>query len=184
MADNYVGFVDVGVLRSLARAYFRPQGNVIVDWFRGLETNELQGVKFLRLYWYDGAFAPTDSRYYGQRRMFDTIGMVPGIQLRLGHLVEHDGKIQQKGVDTLLALDLVRLAGRSVCTTAVLIVNDRDFAEAIRAAQDFGVRVLVATPNKHKVAYEVRQLVDGLIPISKEVLVKMLPKRRDPTTNS
>ena len=39
---------------------------------------------------------------------------------------------QQKGVDTLIALDLVRLAGRGVIDTAVLVSGDRDFAEAIR----------------------------------------------------
>jgi len=43
---------------------------------------------------------------------------------------------QQKGVDTLIALDMVRLAGRAVCSTAVLISGDRDLAEAVRAAQD------------------------------------------------
>ena len=53
---------------------------------------------------------------------------------------------QQKGVDTLIALDMVRLAGRSVCATMVLVAGDRDFAEVVRASQDFGTRVLVATP--------------------------------------
>ena len=192
MSDKYVGFVDVGVLRALAprdpsaprgaprRSWFRPQGRVIVDWFRGLETTELKGERFLRLYWYDGAFDPQDPRYAGQRRMFDAIAEVPGIQLRLGHLVERADQrniLQQKGVDTLLTLDLVRLAGRSVCATAILMINDRDFAEAIRAARDFGVRVLIATANKHKVARELKELADGLVTIPTEALGKMLPER-------
>ena len=183
MADNYIGFVDVGVLRSLRRKYFRPQGKEITEWFRGLSGNELTGEKFLRLYWYDGEHDPSDPRYASQRKFLNAIGATPGIQLRLGHLVarpeQPDRSLQQKGVDTLLALDLVRLAGRSVFTTAVLIINDRDFSEAIRAAQDFGVRVLIATPNKHRVASELTQLADGLIVIPPQVLEKMLPPPPD-----
>ena len=183
MADNYIGFVDVGVLRSLRRKYFRPQGRAITEWFRGLSENELTGERFLRLYWYDGEHDPSHPGYASQRKFLNAIGVTPGIQLRLGHLVarpeQPDRPLQQKGVDTLLALDLVRLAGRSVFTTAVLIINDRDFSEAIRAAQDFGVRVLIATPNRHRVASELTQLADGLIVIPPQVLEKMLPPPPD-----
>ncbi|MGH8906868.1 MAG: NYN domain-containing protein [Egibacteraceae bacterium] len=45
---------------------------------------------------------------------------------------------QQKGVDTLVTLDLVRLAQRNAYDTAILIAGDRDLAEAIRTAQDSG----------------------------------------------
>ena len=178
MADNYVGFVDVGVLRALRRSYFRPQGRVIIDWFRNLEKTDLSGERFLRIYWYDGAFRPEDRRYHSQRRMFDAIESIPGIQLRLGHLTENDDKkLQQKGVDTLLTLDLVRLAGRSAYTTAILVVNDGDFSEAIRSAQDFGVRVFIATPNKYKVAVQLKNIADGVITIPKDDLLEMMPEK-------
>ena len=52
---------------------------------------------------------------------------------------------RQKGVDTLIALDLVRLAGHSVFDTAVLVSGDRDLAEAVRATQDLGSQVVIAT---------------------------------------
>lgn len=176
MSDNYVGFVDAGVLRALRRKHFRPRGQVIANWFRGLADAECAGEKFLRSYWYDGIRSSSDRLYPGQRRFFDAIGRVPGIQLRLGHLVEHaDGNLRQKGVDTLLTLDLVRLAGRSVCSTAVLIVTDRDFVEAIRTAQDLGVRVLIATPDKYRLAGEIAQLADGVVDIPRDVLREMLP---------
>ena len=178
VADNYIGFVDVGVLRSLRRKYFRPQGKEITEWFRGLSENELTGERFLRLYWYDGEHDPSHPGYASQRKFLNAIGATPGIQLRLGHLAapseQPDRPLQQKGIDTLLVVDLVRLAGRSVFTTAVLIINDRDFSEAIRAAQDSGVRVLIATPNRHQVASELTQLADGLIVIPPQVIEKML----------
>ena len=84
---------------------------------------------------------------------------------------------RQKGVDTLIALDMVRLASHSVYTTAVLIAGDRDLAEAIRAAQDYGARVVVATSNRHGVAEGVKQLANGLVDITEDDLRAMRPVR-------
>ena len=83
---------------------------------------------------------PTDRAYPSQRKFFDALGKAHGVQVRLGHQVvvpDVPGQTRQKGVDTLLTLDLVRLAGRADCTTAILVITDRDFVEAIRAAQGF-----------------------------------------------
>lgn len=82
---------------------------------------------------------------------------------------------QQKGVDTLIALDMVRLASRSAYTTAILIAGDRDLAEAIRTAQDYGARVVIATPNQQSVARQVVQLADAVIDIAEDDLKRMLP---------
>ena len=83
----------------------------------------------------------------------------------------------QKGVDTLITLDMVRLAGRSVLTNAVLIAGDRDLAEVVRTTQDFGVRTVVATPDPSFVAQELAQLADELITIPIDVIEKMMPDR-------
>lgn len=80
----------------------------------------------------------------------------------------------QKGVDTLIALDMVRLAGRSAFSTAILIAGDRDLAEVVRTTQDFGVRTLVATPNRSSLATELSQLADEVIEIEGDNLKKML----------
>lgn len=87
---------------------------------------------------------------------------------------------QQKGVDTLIALDMVRLAARSFCETMVLVAGDRDFAEVVRTSQDFGTRVLVATPARHSVSWEVVQLADDVIEISEAEIGRMLTPRPGP----
>ncbi len=88
---------------------------------------------------------------------------------------------QQKGVDTLIALDMVRLAQRQAYNAAILIAGDRDLAEAIRTAQDFGVRVLIATPNRRAVAPEVIQLADDIVDIGVDALQLMLRPRPERT---
>ena len=60
----------------------------------------------------------------------------------------------------MITLDMVRLAGRSGYSTAVLVAGDRDLAEAVRAARDFGAQILVATPKScHIPETVVRQML-------------------------
>ena len=223
MADMLVGFVDAFYLRAQGASVIgKRSGDVhmnasaVVDWLRKLAADEGMNQSFLRAYWYEGAFEPSHQWYDGQRQYFHVIARTPGIQLRLGHIVERPSPLaepirqavrktarslevspdrlqsefdrnwtfpmdrQQKGVDTLIALDMVRLAGRSAYSTAVLVSGDQDFAEVIRTVQDFGVRALIATPNPATVARDLTQLADGLIVIDADAVRNMLPLRPSP----
>lgn len=84
---------------------------------------------------------------------------------------------QQKGVDTLITLDLVRLAQQGAYGTGILIAGDRDLAEAVRVAQAMGRRVVVAHPAGDGIATELRQLADQVQPISEDELKQMLQAR-------
>lgn len=159
----------------------------------------------LRVYWYDGAFEADDARDQKQRPYLDAISSCPGVQIRLGHIREtiptwqHAVKkavaacgvdladfekhftfrpeMEQKGVDTLMVLDLVRLAQRNVYDTAFLIAGDRDLAEAVRVAQDEGRRVILLHPSGGGVATELRHLADEVRPLSLQDLKQMLRVR-------
>jgi uncharacterized LabA/DUF88 family protein len=181
-----------------------------VAWFEAFAQGLPQPHAFLRTYWYDGAFDPADERFASQRRYFDAIASTPGIQLRLGHISKTTPKWQravrraieecgwdiaefeqrftfrpdfsQKGVDTRIALDLVRLGEREAYDMAILLAGDRDLAEAVRAAQDAGRRVVVAVPRGAGFATELRQLADQVLTLEEEDLRTMIlppPDRND-----
>ena len=216
-AATYAGFIDAGFLRAEgARALgesprnFRLDAEEVVNWHKRL-TRSGDG-RFLRAYWYDAKFDHDHDHSEGQRRFFTAIAQIPGIHLRLGHIVENrpwfeqgirdalrytaEGlgldpltvmnefdrhwvfrpERKQKGVDALVALDLVRLASRGVYDTAVLISGDRDLAEALRAAQDHGVQVMIATPDRYSVARELNELADDVIELDEDDLHRMLPR--------
>ena len=220
---DYVGFVDVGFLKAegarllgVKPALVRPDAPAVVEWFKGLDCGAVDGARFVRAYWYDGAFDPGHREYQGQRQFFNHIASTPGVQLRLGHIAERAPRLekpilgairaagasvgvdsdqllaefrkrwtfyperQQKGVDTLVALDLVRLASRGNLGTAVLLAGDRDLAEAVRAAQDFGQRVVVATPLRQSLARELEQLADEVLDLDEAVVRAMLKFRTVP----
>lgn len=202
--ERVVGFIDYGFLnkaacRPLKAKLLKPNAEGVVNWLRTIEQSDPNC--FLRAYWYDGAYDPRNARHNAQRKYFDAIAEVPGIQLRLGHLQETKPKWQyavrealrnagldqaqfekhfkfrpelgQKGVDTRIALDLVRLAQRHAYDVGVLVAGDRDLAEPIRLAQDEGRRIIVAAPESASVAAELRQLADEMIELTPVILKSM-----------
>ena len=167
----------------------------------------------LRAYWYDGQHPADDPRHAPQRKYLDAVASNPGIQLRLGHIVSRtpawhaqldkaltacnvdrarfdrlfplaqQKESQQKGVDALIVLDLVRLAQRRAYDIAVIFSGDRDIAEAVRAAQDEGRRVTLMMLDERSVAPELRSLADSVIAVSTETLQSLnrTQVRPDPT---
>jgi uncharacterized LabA/DUF88 family protein len=206
---DVAAFIDVGFLTAegartlnVPRRSVQPDARGCVEWVRSHVESTSPSSRFLRLYWYDGAFDPRDQRYASQRRYFDAIASTPGIQLRLGHLqeirprwqhalekaleacgVDKDefgkhfvmrSEIRQKGVDTRLTLDLVRLAQRRVYDEALLVAGDRDLAEPVRIAQDEGALITLLTPARAGIATELRQLVDAHVELQATDLRAML----------
>lgn len=214
---TYAGFVDAYHLiaegaKSIGKNRWdkdvRPNAPYLVKWLRKLSQTHLHGARFLRAYWYDGAFDQSDDRYEKQRDYHEAIAH--HVQLRLGRLVEYPSRLdepihnalratakilgtpedrlleefdkhwtfypdrQQKDVDTLITLDMVRLASLPAFEAAVVFAGDGDLAEVIRAVQDYGVRVLIVTLNRNSVARKVAQLADDVIELPKEEIVKML----------
>lgn len=116
MADSYAGFIDVGFLTAegarslrLPRAQVRPNAAKVVSWLQGLSEpsigldgrEPLGGQRFLRAYWYDGAFPPTHEQYASQRRFLDAIAFTPGVQLRLGHISERRSRLETPVLNAL-----------------------------------------------------------------------------------
>ena len=102
-------------------------------------VEEHSGLPVLRSYWYDGAPGAHGEPSSDHR----DIASLPGLKLRLGRVIQG----QQKGVDTLITLDLLTLARERAIATAYLFTGDEDLREAVVAAQSLGIQVvLVGTP--------------------------------------
>ena len=93
------------------------------------------GLPHLRTYWYDGAPGPHGEPTSDHRR----IAALPRLKLRLGRIIQG----QQKGVDTLITLDLLTLARERAIATAYLLTGDEDLREAVLAAQSLGIQVVL-----------------------------------------
>ena len=92
------------------------------------------GLESLRVYWYD---ASKDALFTDQHKK---IGLLPDVKVRLGR-ISFNG--EQKGVDLKLGLDLVGVARNRAASVAFLVSGDDDLAEAVEAAQDLGMKVVL-----------------------------------------
>jgi uncharacterized LabA/DUF88 family protein len=141
-------FVDGGYLRKVLRQFGEPRIDCrkLSDHFAGSDER-------LRTYYYDCApyQSPAATQDEQDRKArFDSfihaLENVPRLQVRLGRLARRpkpDGSVdfEQKKVDVLLTVDLVRLACEKQIQRAVLIAGDSDFVPAIQVAKDAGTIV-------------------------------------------
>ena len=142
MSRKSVIFVDAGFLLATGglrvtgnslRSAFSVQYKSLVDGIQGF-VSERDSRDLLRMYWYDAA---KDGLFSDEHKR---IGLLPGVKVRLGRM-SYNG--EQKGVDLKLGLDLVGVARNRSADVAYLLSGDDDLAEAVEAAQDLGMKVVL-----------------------------------------
>ncbi len=102
-----------------------------------------------------------------QQRFLDALRSKDYFQVRLGRLIKHEGKYHEKGVDVLLAVEMIQLA--PTYDTAILVSGDGDLVAPVGAVQRLGKHVENAsTPST--LARELRQECDKGITLDEAFL--------------
>jgi uncharacterized LabA/DUF88 family protein len=133
-------FIDNGYLSKVV-----PNG-MKVDFEQFCNTI-CGGKERLRTYFYDcmpyQSEPPAEderARYGNYCKFRDIIEGLPRFQMRFGKLRKNrDGTFEQKRVDILMAVELVRLSWSHQIGHAIIVSGDSDFVPAIEAAKDAGV---------------------------------------------
>ncbi len=79
-----------------------------------------------------------------QQEFLETLRKTPYLEVRLGSIKTAQGTQIEKGVDIMLATDLLYFAWNNFYDTAVLVSGDADFAYAFQAVKNMGKHVEVA----------------------------------------
>jgi uncharacterized LabA/DUF88 family protein len=97
----------------------------------------------IRSYYYDGIVESTDVEHLDQKNLFKHINNgYPNYEVRLGRLVrDGKGNLRQKGVDVLMAIDMIEKANTDQYDLAIVIAGDLDHLEAIQAVKTKGKQV-------------------------------------------
>jgi len=146
-----MAFVDGGYLREQC---MKKIGTDDINYEKlkyrfEVEFNANCGGKYsgdlVRVYYYDAIVDRSNSKYSEQNNFFNRIKGINGYQVRLGKIVptgkEGTGQLKQKGVDVLLAVDMITKAYSNQYEFAILIAGDSDFLEVVNAVKDSGKRV-------------------------------------------
>jgi uncharacterized LabA/DUF88 family protein len=82
--------------------------------------------------------------YREQQEFLDVLRKTPYLEIRLGTTKMAQGIPVEKGIDIMLATDLLYFAWNDFYDTAVLVSGDSDFAYALQAIKNMGKHVEVA----------------------------------------
>lgn len=110
-------------------------------------TNKLCGPRQLfRTYYYNVLQDPVQrpDGYREQQEFLGALRMTPYLEVRLGGTKLTQGVPVEKGVDIMLATDLLYFAWNNAYDIAVLVSGDADFAYALQAVKNMGKHVEVA----------------------------------------
>ncbi len=115
----------------------------------------LHGRLLYRTYYYnvlqDEKRRPTD--YRDQQRFLQALYQIPYLETRFGGVRYRDGQMVEKGVDIMLATDLLHYGWQDFYDRAVLVSGDGDYVYALQTLKQMGKYVEV-------VAFESNQSPD------------------------
>jgi uncharacterized LabA/DUF88 family protein len=76
--------------------------------------------------------------YVGQKILLEKLETNPLIDVKTTPLKQFEGKVYQKGVDVLLASDLINLAHMEAYDLAIILSGDTDFIKAVKLIKSLG----------------------------------------------
>ena len=175
-------FIDAGYLDKLLQREFDGARIDYVSLAREISNRVSSEKELLRVYYYNclpyQSIPPTEeerARFARAQSFFESINRLPRFELRLGRLEKRSdarGRIvfEQKRIDVLMAVDLVRLAARGQVSDVVIIAGDSDFIPALEVSKAEGVLIwLLHGANPHD---DLWTLSDERIQFNSELLHK------------
>ena len=154
-------FIDAGyycVAAARLVAGRRSRREVVLDLPLAVQSLASLGcvlcepAQLLRTYWYDASPTGLPSSWH------NSLANQANVKLRLGQLRGQPAR--QKGVDTLIVLDLVVLAQERSISDAVLVAGDEDLRHAVAYAQERGVRVHLVVADNCPASWTLRHEAD------------------------
>ena len=140
--DRIAIFIDGSNLYHALKSNFKRY-DLNFDGF----TAKLCGSRQLfRTYYYnvlqDQTLHPDGHRE--QQEFLDILNKTPRLEKRLGGTKTAQGVAVEKGIDSMLATDLLNFAWHNFYDVAILVSGDADFAYAVQAVKNMGKHVEVA----------------------------------------
>ncbi len=130
----------------------------------------------LRLYYY-GAIVDQfkdPERSKKQQQFFFNLQKTPYLELRRGRLNTYGDIEVEKGVDVLLAVDMLKLGWSHAYDTAILVSHDDDFSSAVLAVKEMGRHVecagCTAQNMEKRMAQHLAEVSDKVIELDRNFL--------------
>ena len=142
MENRIAIFIDGSNLYHALKSNFRRHDLNFADF-----TSKLCGSRGLfRTYYYNVLQDPVQwpEGHREQQEFLDILRKTPYLEVRLGSTKVTQGTAVEKGIDIMLATDLLYFAWNDFYDVALLVSGDSDFAYALQAVKNMGKHAEVA----------------------------------------
>lgn len=142
MEDRVAIFIDGSNLYHALRANFKRYDLNFAEF-----AYKLCGQRRLfRVYYYNVLQEPSQrpEDHRDQQQFLDVLRNVPYLEIRLGTTKLAQGIPVEKGIDIMLATDMLHFAWTNLYDTAILVSGDGDFAYTLQVVKNIGKHVEVA----------------------------------------
>ncbi len=129
----------------------------------------LRGRSLFRTYYYN---ILQDSRgkskaFLQQQKFLSSLHAIPYLEVRFGRSAYRRGVAIEKGVDIMLATDMLELARNDLYYTAILVSGDGDFSYAVQTIKNMGKFVEVACFESNQ-SRDLAEVADNLIELNQD----------------
>jgi len=137
-------------------------------------------VDLIRTLYYDAIYLMEDDpvKHREKKEFFNKLQLtIPFFEVKLSDLVKTGGgRYRQKGVDTLIAIDMITKAYLDHYDAAILVAGDRDFVSVVKAVKDYTGKTVYGFYEPTKVSNELLRVLDWRGPMRKEELQEICDK--------
>ena len=114
--------------------------------FAAFSNKLCKGRTMYRTYYYNVLRDPdrNPQAYQDQQKFLSALYSTPYLEVRLGEAKMRGETAVEKGIDIMLATDLLRFAWNDLYDVAILVSGDGDFSYAVKAVKDVGKHVEIA----------------------------------------
>lgn len=160
--DRVMIFIDGSNMYHSLKAHFHRSDIDLAQFCAKLVDKR----RLVRIYYYNVEVGQREEpeRYKDQRVFLDSVEAMPYTELRLGRLVYTSGWPNtppfEKGVDVMLATDMLTHCFKNNYNTAILVAGDSDFVGALQAIKDYGKHIEVALFGEERTSVPLRKVAD------------------------
>lgn len=180
---QFMIFIDGGYLRSKIKEKF---GHDKID-FSGLPWILADKAKwgtihmeFSRIYYYDAIvdYKEDKEKHEAQESYFENIRKINNYEVKLGRLIKtsKENGYRQKGVDVLLAVDMISKAHLNHYDIALLLAGDDDYLDMVKSIKDFTGKRVYGAYFESNASKKLIESFDKRIPITEDIINQIVQK--------
>ena len=153
--------------------------------FRAFAEKLCRGRPLLRVYYYNVLRDPdrNPQAYQDQQKFLSALYNTPYLDVRLGGSKLRGDVAVEKGVDIMVATDMLRMAFDDRYDVAILVSGDGDFAYAVQTVKDLGKHMEIAAFPSN-LSWELANVADHHEFFTPEYFETLWSRRRAPSRDN